>query len=227
MILFSNDMGYVLLRTASDISPEIGPALRNHTEEDGEGKAGESLLPKSLACNAVRSARSQHYFSFAYLCSILDGYSCFLVHWDLREQMTEADIEIILERAKERFPGLKPRVISDNGPQFIAKEFIRISGMMHVRTSPYYPQSNGKIERWHKSLKGECIRPRTPLSFEDARRLVEGYVDHYNDIRLNSAIGYITPKDMLAGHQQEIQADRDRKLEVAREQRKNRRQRAA
>jgi transposase InsO family protein len=93
--------------------------------------------------------------------------------------------------------------------------------------SPYYPQSNGKIERWHKSLKGECIRPGTPLSLEDARRLVKAYVEHYNNARLNSATGYITPKDMLAGHQQEIQAERDRKLEAAREQRKNRRQRAA
>ena len=96
-----------------------------------------------------------------------------------------------------------------------------------VRTSPYYPQSNGKIERWHKSLKAECIRPGTPLSLEDARRLVEGYVEHYNNVRLNSAIGHITPKDMLAGHQQEIQPDRDRKLEAAREQRKNRRLRVA
>jgi transposase InsO family protein len=168
--------------------------------------------------------------TFYYLCSILDGYSRFLVHWDLREQMTEADIEIILERAKERYPGVKPRVISDNGPQFIAKdfkEFIRISGMTHVRTSPYYPQSNGKIERWHKSLKGECIRPGTPLSLEDARRLVKGYVEHYNNVRLNSAIGYITPKDMLAGHQQEIQTERDRKLEAARQQRKNCRPRVA
>jgi len=83
-----------------------------------------------------------------------------------------------------------------------------------VRTSPYYPQSNGKIERWHKSLRGECIRPGTPLSLEDARRLVNGYVEHYNNVRLNSAIGYITPKDMLAGHQQKIQAKRDRKLEA-------------
>jgi len=99
--------------------------------------------------------------------------------------------------------------------------------MTHVRTSPYYPQSNGKIERWHKSLKGECIRPRTPLLLEDARRLVEGYVELYNKVRLNSAIGYITPKDMLAGYQQEIQAERDWKLEAAREQRKNRRQRVA
>ena len=106
-------------------------------------------------------------------------------------------------------------------------EFIRITGMTHVRTSPFYPQSNGKIERWHKSLKGECIRPGTPLSLEDARRLVQGYVEHYNNVRLNSAIGYITPEQMLAGLQQEIHAARDRKLEEARKQRQVRRQKAA
>ena len=74
--------------------------------------------------------------------------------------MTEADIEIILQGAKEKRPDARPRIISDNGPQFIAKdfkEFIRVSGMTHVRTSPFYPQSNGKIARWHKSLNGECI----------------------------------------------------------------------
>src|ERR1700674_1521997 len=69
--------------------------------------------------------------------------------------------------------------------------------------------------------------PTLAQSLEDARRLVEGYVEHYNNVRLNSAIGYITPKDMLAGHQQEIQAERDRKLDAAKEQRKNRRQGAA
>jgi transposase InsO family protein len=70
--------------------------------------------------------------------------------------MEEADIEIILQAAKQKYPEARTRVISDNGPQFIAKnfkEFIQISGMTHVRTSPYSPQSNGKIERWHKSLK--------------------------------------------------------------------------
>ena len=99
--------------------------------------------------------------------------------------------------------------------------------MTHVRTSPFYPQSNGKIERWHQSLKGECIRPGTPLSLDDARRLVSGYVDHYNNVRLNSATGYITPKDMLAGRQQEIHAERDRKLDAARKERQVRRQQAA
>jgi len=168
--------------------------------------------------------------TFYYLCSILGGYSRYIVNWDIRESMTEADIEIILQRAKEQYPEARPRIISDNGPQFIAKdfkEFIRLSGMTHVRTSPFYPQSNGKIERWHKSLKGECFRPGTPLSPDDARRLVQGYVDHYNNVRLNSATGYITPKDMLAGRQEDIHAERDRKLEAARRMRKDRRQRAA
>jgi Integrase core domain len=85
----------------------------------------------------------------------------------------------------------------------------------------------GKIERWHKSLKSECIRPGTPLSLDDARRLVQGYVEHYNNIRLNSAIGYITPKDMLAGRQQEIHTQRDRKLAAARCQRQISRRKAA
>jgi transposase InsO family protein len=144
--------------------------------------------------------------------------------------MTEAGIEIILQGATELYPEARPRIIPDNGPQFITKdfkEFIRISGMTHVRTSLFYPQSNGKIERWHKSLKGECIRPGTPLSLDDARLLVSGYVDHYNNVRLNSATGYITPKDILAGRQQEIHARRDRKLEAARKQRQIRRQQAA
>jgi len=105
--------------------------------------------------------------TFYYLCSILDGCSRFIVHFELRQSMTEADIEIILQRALEKFPSAKPRIISDNGPQFIAKdfkEFVRIAGLTHVKTSPYYPQSNGKIERWHKSLKADCI-PAPPKLF--------------------------------------------------------------
>ena len=60
-------------------------------------------------------------------------------------------------------------------------------------TLPDHPQSNGKIERWHKTLKGDCIRVLTPLSLDDARRIVADYVEHYNTVRLHSAIGYVTP----------------------------------
>ena len=160
--------------------------------------------------------------TFYYLCAVLDGASRFLIEWDLRESMTEGEIEVLLERAKERFPDARPRVISDNGPQFVAKEFknfIRISGMTHVRTSPYYPQSNGKIERWNGTIKSGCIRPGVPLSLADAKRLIEQYVAVYNEKRLHSGIGYVTPKDMMDGRRVEIHAARDRKLEQAREQR--------
>jgi transposase InsO family protein len=156
--------------------------------------------------------------TFFYLCSLLDGYSRFLVHWEIRESMTEAEVETILQRARERFPDARPRIISDNGPQFIGrdfKEFIRICGMTHVRTSPYYPQSNGKKERWYKTLKGECIRIKTPLSLEDARRVVADFVTHYNQTRLHSAIGYVAPADKLAGRAEAIWTDRKRKLAEA------------
>ena len=165
--------------------------------------------------------------TFYYLCSVLDGFSRAIVHWEIRESMTESEVEVILQRAAERYPAAAARIISDNGPQFIAKdfkEFIRISGMTHVKTSPYYPQSNGKIERWHQSVKRECIRPKTPLSLEDARRVIGEFVTHYNTVRLHSSIGYVTPQDMLDGRQAAIHAGRDRKLEAAREERRQRRQ---
>jgi putative transposase len=160
--------------------------------------------------------------TFYFLCTLLDGYSRYIAHWELREKMEEADVETIIQRACEKFPDARPRIISDNGPQFIArdfKEFIRLAGMTHVRTSPYYPQSNGKLERWHGSLKRECIRPACPADVDDARRRVGHWVDEYNHVRLHSALGYITPADKLNGMEQVIFDDRDAKLEAARERR--------
>ncbi len=168
--------------------------------------------------------------TFYFLTSILDGYSRYIVHWEIREKMEEIDIEAILQRAREKFPGQTPRIISDNGPQFISrdfKQFVRLCGMTHIRTSPYYPQSNGKLERYHRTIKSDCIRPRTPLSLEDARRIVADFVQKYNEVRLHSAIGYVTPLDKLLGREKEIFAARDRKLEEARERRRLARQRQA
>jgi transposase InsO family protein len=156
--------------------------------------------------------------TFYYLCSVLDGCSRSIVHWEIRERMTECDVEAILQRARERSPGASPRIISDNGPQFVAqdfKEFIRVCGMTHVRTSPYYPQSNGKLERFHRTIKGDCLRPGAPLTLDDARRLTAGYVEHYNQVRLHSAIGYVTPADKLANRDAEIHASRDRSKAAA------------
>lgn len=162
--------------------------------------------------------------TFYFLTTVLDGYSRYIVHWEICNDMREFNAEIVVQRALEKYPGERPRIITDNGPQFIArdfKEFIRLMGLTHVRTSPYYPQSNGKLERWHGSVKRECIRPASPQSLEEALRLVEAYVDEYNHVRLHSALGYITPADKLNGLEAVIFAERDRKLEEARQRRKS------
>jgi len=165
--------------------------------------------------------------TFYYLISVLDGYSRFLLHWELRQSMTEEDVEIVLQRTLELFPEARPRLISDNGSAFIARDFkvfIREVGMTHVRTSPFYPQSNGKLERFHRTIKHDALRRFDPSDPEQARRVIARFVEHYNGVRLHSAIGYVTPADMLAGREREIWAARDRKLEMAREQRRLRRQ---
>jgi transposase InsO family protein len=161
--------------------------------------------------------------TFYYLCAVIDGWSRYLVHWEIHESMRESQVEIVLERARLEFPEARPRVISDNGSQFAArdfKEYIRQQGMTHVRTSPYYPQSNGKIERWNGTLKRECIRPMTPLTVEDARRIVRQYVDYYNNERLHSATGYVTPLDKLEGRAGAIIARRREKLSAAQDRRR-------
>jgi len=164
--------------------------------------------------------------TFYYLCSILDGASRAIVHHEVRERITERDIQCILQRAREKHPDARPRIISDNGPQFIAgdfKDFIRLSGMTHVRTSPYYPQSNGKLERWHRTFKHDALRPAAPQTLEQAIRVVDDFVAYYNCVRLHSALGYIAPVDFMAGKQQQIWTERDRRLESARALRAQRR----
>lgn len=157
--------------------------------------------------------------TFYYFFGLIDGASRYIVHWEIRTSMTEADLETVIQRALELHPGVHPRIISDNGPQYIShefREFIRMSGMTHVRTSSNHPQSNGKIERFHGSLKRECIRPRTPVSLKDARHVVGQYIDHYNQVRLHSAIGYVPPVAVLEGRADLIHAERERRLDEAR-----------
>lgn len=161
--------------------------------------------------------------TFYYLISILDGYSRFIVQSSLRSTMREDDVEITLQKAYEQFPGVKPRIISDNGKQFIAhdfKEFVRQKEMSHVTISPYYPQSNGKLERWHRSLKEECVRRASLDDYDSAQKTINIYVQYYNYTRLHGAIGYVTPDDKLQGREGLIFATRKQKLITAQKRRR-------
>lgn len=123
----------------------------------------------------------------------------------------------ILGRDAGGLPLARSRIISDNGPQSITndfKGFIFICTMPHVRTSSHYPQSNGKIERRHGSLKHECIWPGAPLSIEDARRLVARFVEHFNTARLHSDIGFVTPQDNLKWRKRRLKNRRRKMIAV-------------
>jgi transposase InsO family protein len=161
--------------------------------------------------------------TYLFLISVLDGYSRYIVHHDLRTHMQEYDVEVVLQRAKEKYPEQSPTVISDNGSQFIAndfKSFIRFSGLKHIKTSVNHPQSNGKIEAFHKNIKVECIRRQSFLNLTEAREKIAEYVYEYNHHRLHSGIKYIAPFDMLSGRAPEIFKERDRKLQQARQRRR-------
>jgi len=165
--------------------------------------------------------------TFYYLCSVLDGASRYIVHWEIRESMKESDAEIVLQRAREKFPQARPRLITDRGSAFVAKdfkEFLRHWQTTHVFTSPHYPQSNGKLERFHRTLKHDAIRTKTPLTLQDARRVADQYITHYNEVRLHSAIHYVTPKDRLEGRHEQILKQREDRLAKARQIRKIKRQ---
>jgi len=160
---------------------------------------------------------------FYYLICVLDGYSRFIVHFELRESMTEFDVQITLQRAHERYPHARPRIISDNGSQFICRDFlnfVQMCNFTHVRTSVNYPQSNGKIERFHKSIKHEHVRQTPYFSLQDAQLKMAEWIAYYNHERLHSAISYLTPFDMLSGQAEEKLEQRRIKLAQAAKKRK-------
>ncbi len=155
----------------------LGPL--SQLEEGGtQGRAGLATAPMLLRQGQICRGDTSYYFT-----GELDGYSRFPFHWELRESMKEEDVEIVLQRALEQFPGSRPRIISDNGPVYIARDFktfIREAGMTHVRTSPYCPQSNGKIERFHHTIKHDAIRrfePSDPDQVREVRAQFVGQVE--------------------------------------------------
>ena len=162
--------------------------------------------------------------TFLFFISIMDGYSRYIIHHELRTNMTELDIEIVLQRAIEKYPDMKPKLITDNGSQYISKDFqiyLKEVGLQHVKTSPSYPQSNGKIERFHRSLEEECIRTTSMIDLKDAQEQVDKYVNHYNNNRLHSALYYLRPVDFLNGNVEVLLNARQEKLDLASKNRQN------
>lgn len=161
--------------------------------------------------------------TYFFLISVMDGYSRYILHHELRANMTEYDVELTIQKALDKHPKEKPRIISDNGGQFISKdfqEFIKIAELTHIKTSVAYPQSNGKLERFHRSIGIECLNTKSFISIEDARDNIKKYIEFYNTTRLHSALGFLTPVIFLMGNPKEHFKIRDEKLMDATKNRK-------
>jgi len=153
--------------------------------------------------------------TFHYFASILDGYSRRILAWDLFPTMEGLNAEVLVVRAKELHPDARARIIHDNGKQFTSREFLRlIAGLelLETSTSPYHPQSNGKVECMHRTLKAEEVRRNAYLGAEDAKRKMGEWVRFYNSERLHSALEYLTPDDVFFGRAQERLAERKEKM---------------
>lgn len=161
--------------------------------------------------------------AFLFLICIIDGFSRYIINHGLRRSMQEYDVELVLQQALEKYPDAKPRIISDNGTQFVSrdfKQFLSFANLTHVRTSVAYPQSNGKIERFNKTIKNECLTKESFIDFDDATKQISSYINFYNTKRLHSAISYLTPEDVFLGREKERIKIRCIKLNKAKTARK-------
>jgi transposase InsO family protein len=156
---------------------------------------------------------------FYYFLGILDGYSRRMLNWRLCQNMEGINAEILVTETKELYPAAKKvRIISDNGSQFISKDFKELIALLefgHTFTSANHPQSNGKLERFNRTLKTEHVRRSAYINYQDASIRMAEWITHYNSQRLHSAIWYLTPDDVFYGRTENRLAERKEKLHTA------------
>jgi len=157
--------------------------------------------------------------AFYYFLGILDGFSRKMLNWRLCENMTGINAEILVTETKELYPeAVNVRIISDNGSQFISKDFEELLVLLefgHTFTSANHPQSNGKLERFNRTLKSEHVRRSAYLNYHDACIRMAQWIAYYNSQRLHSAIYYLTPNDVFYNRTSKRLAERKEKLHTA------------
>jgi len=165
---------------------------------------------------------------YGYLISVLDSYSRYIVNAELRATMTTGDVKKTVDGALAK-EGLitskdKPLLVSDNGTQLVSKsfkKFLKDLGIRHIRTAYRHPESNGRIEVFHKTLKYECVYLKeTYPNLLVARQDIESFIHFYNHERLHQGIGFVTPYERHTGRDEAIKKRYKEQLQMACERRK-------
>ncbi len=157
-----------------------------------------------------------------YLIFMLDGFSRFLLHWELMTDMSGPSVEIFTQNTIDKYPEASPMVIHDNGSQFISHDFKRIlfeNNCTDVPARMKHPETNGKAERFVGLIRSEALRPNSPSYYGEGVKVIEKYVDEYNNRRYHAGIGYLKPVDVFHGRGPVILAQRKEKLRQARQRR--------
>jgi putative transposase len=185
-------------------------------------KAAEEFKDKTTRPNEMWQTDFTYFkiigWGWVYLSTVLDDFSRYIIAWKLCTTMRAEDVTDTLELALTA-SGCdsarvlhKPKLLSDNGPSYIASElaeWIDANGMSHVRGAPLHPQTQGKIERWHQTLKNRILLENYFLP-GDLERQVEAFVEHYNHRRYHESLGNVTPADVYFGRAADIIKQRER-----------------
>ena len=185
-------------------------------------KAADAFKNKTTAPNQLWQTDFTYLkvigWGWFYLSTVLDDFSRYIVAWKLCTTMTAEDAIATLDLALrasgllETAPERRPRLLSDNGSSYVAGDLATWLGnqnIEHIRGAPYHPMTQGKIERWHQTLKNRILLENYFLP-GDLEAQIEAFVANYNHLRYHEGIGNLTPADVYFGRGQTILIERNR-----------------
>lgn len=156
-----------------------------------------------------------------FLVAVLDAFSRYVIHWELLTTMAASDVRLVIQHALE-MTCAQPKLVTDNGSQFTAAEFkdlVRRFSVEHIRIRTYHPESNGLVERFHRSTR-EALEESELRTLGRGRELIGAWVEEYNERRLHAGLNYLTPADYYRGDPAARYEERRVKLERARNERR-------
>jgi len=155
-------------------------------------------------------------WGYYYLVTVMDDYSRYILAWDLKRDMTSDSLIDVVQRAIDA-TGMcqvpvedRTSLLSDNGAGYVSRAFgdyLKLVGIKHILAAPFHPQTNGKIERYHQTLKGEINQIPCEMPME-LRKAIEEFIEYYNYRRYHEALGNVTPADVYYGKRENILARR-------------------
>ena len=179
-------------------------------------KAGKEYHRKTKRPNELWATDCAHLkvtdWGWYYMVTVMDDYSRFILSWELKSDMAAGSLADAVQQAVD-LTGManvpvedRTVLLSDNGPGYLSRQFsdyLRLVGIRHIIASPYHPQTNGKIERYHRTIKGEIklVPYGMPSELKEA---IRAFIEYYNYRRYHEGLGNVTPYDVYTGRHLEV-----------------------